>query len=63
MSYRMLRIARGDTTDLPGFDQDLFIANTSFDEVSIEDLLHDFKAVRQATLLLLTNNFRSRLVA
>ena len=24
MSYRMLRIARGDTTNLPGFDQDLF---------------------------------------
>src|SRR4051794_11562389 len=30
MCYRMLRIARGDTTDLPGFDQDIFIANTSF---------------------------------
>ena len=24
MSYRMLRIARGDTTNLPGFDQDLY---------------------------------------
>lgn len=53
MSYRMLRIARGDTTKLPGFDQDVFIANTSFDEVSIEDLLHDFQAVRQSTFTLL----------
>lgn len=53
MSYRMLRIARGDSTVLPGFDQDVFIANTSFDEVSIEVLLHDFKAVRKATLTLL----------
>lgn len=53
MSYRMLRIARGDSTVLPGFDQDVFIANTSFDEVSIEVLLQDFKAVRQATLTLL----------
>lgn len=53
MSYRMLRIARGDTTNLPGFDQDLFITNTSFDELSIEDLLNDFQAVRQATLSLL----------
>ncbi|MCY9695501.1 DinB family protein [Paenibacillus alginolyticus] len=53
MSYRMLRIARGDTTNLPGFDQDLYITNTSFDELSMEDLLNDFKAVRQATFTLL----------
>ncbi|MDU0199795.1 DinB family protein [Paenibacillus sp. MAH-36] len=52
MSYRMLRISRGDSTLLPGFDQDVFVANTSFDELSIEDLLNDFKAVRQATLTL-----------
>jgi hypothetical protein len=53
MSYRLLRIARGDTTNLPGFDQDLFISNASFDEVPIEDLLHDFQIVRQATFSLL----------
>lgn len=53
MSYRLLRIARGDTTDLPGFDQDIFIANTSFDEVALTDLVKDFQAVRQATLTLL----------
>ncbi|OCT12387.1 hypothetical protein A8709_31660 [Paenibacillus pectinilyticus] len=53
MSYRLLRIARGDTTDLPGFDQDLFIANTTFDEVAMEALLQDFQAVRKATLALL----------
>ncbi|NQX65070.1 DinB family protein [Paenibacillus alba] len=54
MSYRMLRIARGDTTSLPGFDQDIFIANTNFDVLSIRDLLQDFQAVRQATFTLLT---------
>lgn len=53
MSYRLLRIARGDTTDLPGFDQDIFIANASFDEVAITDLIKDFQAVRKATLALL----------
>ncbi|SDO10490.1 DinB superfamily protein [Paenibacillus sp. yr247] len=53
MSYRMLRIARGDITNLPGFDQDLFISNTSFDELSIEDLLHDFQTVRQSTFSLI----------
>ena len=49
MSYRLLRIARGDKTDLPGFDQDIFIANTTFDEVAVTDLIKDFQAVRQAT--------------
>ncbi|KRF12045.1 DinB family protein [Paenibacillus sp. Soil787] len=53
MSYRMLRIARGDTTNLPGFDQDVYITNASFDELSMEDLLKDFQAVRQATFSLL----------
>ncbi|KQX46512.1 MULTISPECIES: DinB family protein [unclassified Paenibacillus] len=53
LSYRMLRIARGDTTNLPGFDQDLFVTHTSFDELSMEDLLNDFQAVRHATFTLL----------
>ncbi|OPH60748.1 squalene--hopene cyclase [Paenibacillus ferrarius] len=54
MSYRMLCIARGDTTSLPGFDQDIYIANTNFDELSIRDLFRDFQAVRQSTFTLLT---------
>lgn len=53
MSYRMLRISRGDTTDLPGFDQDVFINNNSFDNVTLSVLLQDFQAVRKATLALL----------
>ncbi|MDD9267469.1 DinB family protein [Paenibacillus sp. GCM10023248] len=54
MSYRMLRVARGDTTKLPGFDQDIFIENGSFDHVPLADLIADFQAVRQATFTLLT---------
>lgn len=53
MCYRMLRISRGDTTDLPGFDQDIFIDNNTFDEVPLKDLIQDFQAVRKATLSLL----------
>lgn len=53
MCYRMLRIARGDKTDLPGFDQDIFIANTNFDHVDKLDLVKDFQAVRKATRTLL----------
>ncbi|NEW06284.1 DinB family protein [Paenibacillus sp. SYP-B3998] len=54
MSYRMLRILRGDSTNLPGFDQDVFMANASFQHVSLLTLLDDFKAVRSATFSLLT---------
>ncbi|WNR42595.1 DinB family protein [Paenibacillus roseipurpureus] len=53
MSYRLLRIARGDQTDLPGFDQDVFIAHSNFDGVALKDLIQDFQAVRQATRALL----------
>ncbi|QHT59491.1 DinB family protein [Paenibacillus lycopersici] len=52
MSYRMLRIARGDTTPLPGFDQDSYIANADFSGVSMPQLLADYEAVRAATLSL-----------
>ncbi|MBD0380777.1 DinB family protein [Paenibacillus sedimenti] len=53
MSYRMMRIARGDFTKLPGFDQDILIANGSFSEFTLKALLEDFVAVRKATFTLL----------
>lgn len=53
MSYRLLRIARGDTTPLPGFDQDLFMNGTAFQSCSIAELLEDYTAVRHATITLL----------
>ncbi|UJF31297.1 DinB family protein [Paenibacillus hexagrammi] len=55
MSYRLLRIARGDSDiSLPGFDQDSFIQSAAFSELTLETLLADFRAVRKATLTLLT---------
>jgi hypothetical protein len=53
MSYRMMRIARGDSTKLPGFDQDVLIENGHFGEFSLQALLEDFVAVRHATFTLL----------
>ncbi|THF80730.1 DinB family protein [Cohnella fermenti] len=53
MSYRLLRIARGDTTPLPGFDQELFVAGEHFASRTLEELAADYAAVRQATLTLL----------
>jgi len=54
-SYRLLRIARGDTTPLPSFDQDAYIATGGFDRRPLPQLLAEFEAVRASTLALLTS--------
>ncbi len=51
-AYRALVFARNDATDLPGFDQDLFVANGNFATLPLAELLSAFAAVRQATLAL-----------
>jgi uncharacterized damage-inducible protein DinB len=48
-SYRMLRIARGDTTPLPGFDENAYVPAGQFDERPLPMLLGEFRAVRQST--------------
>jgi uncharacterized damage-inducible protein DinB len=53
MSYRLLRIARGDKTPLPGFEEDEFVAGASFDDLTAQQLLEELNIVRQATLSLL----------
>jgi hypothetical protein len=52
-AYRLLRIARGDVTPLPGFDENLFVANASFDDVAYADLVRNWAAVREATVTLM----------
>lgn len=49
-AYRALRIARNDSTPLPGFDQDLFVANANFASRPLSDLLEELTTVRRATL-------------
>ncbi|GIP57847.1 DinB family protein [Paenibacillus woosongensis] len=53
MSYRLLRIARGDKTPLPGFNEELFVSHANFERLSIQQLLKDFTTVRKATLSLI----------
>ncbi|MFC4100914.1 DinB family protein [Paenibacillus xanthanilyticus] len=53
MSYRLLRIARGDQTPLAGYDQDLFMQSAPFDEWSLAQVAEDYKSVRRATYTLL----------
>jgi hypothetical protein len=52
MGYRALRIARGDATPLPGFEQDDYIPAGGFDRRTLADLSDELSAVRQATLQL-----------
>ncbi|MGO4527922.1 DinB family protein [Paenibacillus sp. 2TAF8] len=53
MSGRLLRIARGDKTSLPGYDQDTFMQNNPFKTYTVVDLAEEYAAVRHSTLLLL----------
>jgi uncharacterized damage-inducible protein DinB len=54
-SYRALRSARNDTTELPGFDQELFAAASNANERSLNDILEEYAAVRAATIALFQN--------
>jgi len=55
MSYRALRISRGDTTPLAGFEQDDYVRNGPFAQLSLPDLIEDYIAVRRATVSLFRN--------
>ena len=50
MTYRTLRFSRKDDTPLSGYDQDVMVNNSRFDELSWADLVEDLQNVRNATL-------------
>ena len=52
-AYRLLRIARGDTTPLPGFEQDDWVPQSGANARSVQSLLDEYSAVRAATLHLI----------
>src|SRR5918995_1548111 len=51
-SYRLLRISRGDSTPLPGFDQNPYVVAGQFDQRSLDDLRGEFRAIRLSTVAL-----------
>lgn len=53
MSYRALRVARGDATPMAGFDENTYVANARFDERTLESLADELAIVRHATLAML----------
>ena len=54
-AYRALRIARGDRTPIEGFEQDDYVRNGPFVQLTISEIIDDYIAVRRATLTLLRN--------
>ncbi len=51
-SYRALRLARGDSTPLPGFDENEFAKTAGSDDRTIASLADEFAQVRASTVRL-----------
>jgi uncharacterized damage-inducible protein DinB len=51
-AYRALRFARNDQTNLSGYEQDDYVANASFSQISLKDLASEFEHVRRSNILL-----------
>ena len=51
-SYRLLRVARGDSTPLPGFEQDQWVPLSGANGRQLSDILTEIDVVRAATLAL-----------
>lgn len=56
-AYRALRFGRGDTTPLPGFDENEFMKRARLDDRSYASLVDEFAAVRHATVALFDGFF------
>jgi len=53
MAYRALRIARGDSTPLASFDENVFAPAAGANARSMDSLLGEFEAVRRSTIAML----------
>ncbi len=51
--YRAMRLSRHDTTPLPGFDENAYMAAIDFDRLPLGDLLAEFESQRRSNVLLL----------
>ncbi len=49
---RALRFARNDATPIPGFEQDDYVRNATFDAYPLSDLASELEAVRQSTVFM-----------
>lgn len=54
-AYRALAFARGETQPLPGFEENDYVRNASFDSWKLGDLAEHYALVRRSTLVLFQN--------
>jgi uncharacterized damage-inducible protein DinB len=54
-SYRALRFARNDKTELPGFEQDDYSFYSKANERNIENILEEYESVRKSSITLFKN--------
>jgi hypothetical protein len=60
-NYRALRFARHDKTELSGYDENFWAANSNAHQRNFDDLLKEFYFVRQATIELF-NSFDEKML-
>jgi hypothetical protein len=53
MCFRALCFARGEKSELPGFDQDTYVSNAHFNNIPLPKLLEDFEMSRYSLTSLL----------
>lgn len=51
-AYRVLRFARKDTTELPGFDENLYASNCDVSGRKLADLLEEYQILRLSNIYL-----------
>lgn len=51
-SYRMHAISRNEQNPLPGFEQDDYVKNSSYKDISPAELANEWRAIRSSTLYL-----------
>ncbi|GAB1443210.1 DinB family protein [Ignavibacteriales bacterium] len=50
--YRVLGFVRGETQSLPGYDENIYVAEGNFNKRSLESLIKEFNGLREANLAL-----------
>jgi hypothetical protein len=61
-AYRAMSFARNDKTNLAGFDDHLYAANSGANDRTMSDLLDEFRILRQASIALF-NSFSDEMMS
>ncbi|MCJ8155280.1 DinB family protein [Chryseobacterium sp. SSA4.19] len=51
--YRILAFARGDQNELPGFDEEMYAANSFANKRNLDSLLEEYQLIRKSSQILL----------